>query len=294
MKKAYTARDGFADFHPFVNLLYFAGVLCFTVVLRHPASQLISLVCAVLYAAKAQGCGEVLKCLKISMPVIILTAIVNPLFNHRGETLLCYLPWGNPLTLESILYGLSAGVMLAASLLWFISINRVLTSDKVVCLFGRVVPSLSLLISMTLRFVPLFKRRLMLVSEAQKCAGRDISKGGLLARMKNAALVFSITVTWSLENSVETSESMKSRGYGLRGRSAYRAYRIEARDREALIYMGILGAFIVTGYISGGLGFRYYPSIGCAPPTPLAVCFQLAYLLLCIMPLYAPKVMSEK
>ena len=180
MRQVKTKRDEFSYFHPVVNLVYFTLVLGFTVVLRHPASQLISLVCAVMYTATAQGAGAAVNTLKISLPVIILTAAINPVFNHQGVTMLCYLPGGNPLTLESILYGVSAGAVLAASLLWFVNINRVLTSDKLLYLFGRIIPSLSLLLSMTLRFVPLFRKRLILVSESRKCIGRDISKGGIV------------------------------------------------------------------------------------------------------------------
>ncbi len=116
MRQVKTKRDEFSYFHPVVNLVYFTLVLGFTVVLRHPASQLISLVCAVMYTATAQGAGAAVNTLKISLPVIILTAAINPVFNHQGVTMLCYLPGGNPLTLESILYGVSAGAVLAASL----------------------------------------------------------------------------------------------------------------------------------------------------------------------------------
>jgi energy-coupling factor transport system permease protein len=49
-------------------------------------------------------------------------------------------PLRNPLTLESIFYGLAAAVMLAAVVLWFGCYNEVMTSDKFIYLFGRVIP----------------------------------------------------------------------------------------------------------------------------------------------------------
>ncbi len=66
----------------------------------------------------------------------------NPAFNHEGATILAYLPSGNPLTLEFIVYGLSAAVMMASVILWFSCYNAVMTSDKFVYLFGRVIPAL--------------------------------------------------------------------------------------------------------------------------------------------------------
>lgn len=103
----------------------------------------------------------------------VLAALVNPAFNHEGATILTYLPSGNPLTLESMLYGVAAAVMLASVVLWFSSYNEVMTSDKFVYLFGRVIPALSLVLSMALRFIPKFKAQMQTVSEAQACIGRD-------------------------------------------------------------------------------------------------------------------------
>ena len=105
------------------------------------------------------------------LPMALLAALVNPAFVHQGATILTYFPSGNPLTLESILYGCASGVLLAAVVLWFVCVTDVITSDKVVYLFGRIIPALSLLLSMTLRFVPQFTRRLRTVAQAQRRLG---------------------------------------------------------------------------------------------------------------------------
>ena len=42
----------------------------------------------------------------------------------------------------------------------------------------------------------------------------------------------SVTVTWALENAVVTADSMKSRGYGLPGRTAFARQRFDGRDRR--------------------------------------------------------------
>lgn len=44
-----------------------------------------------------------------------------------------------PLTLESIAYGCAAAVMLVAVLFWFSCYNEVMTSDKFMYLFGRII-----------------------------------------------------------------------------------------------------------------------------------------------------------
>lgn len=279
------SRDTFSSYHPIINFLYFALVLVFSMFFMHPLSLAISLACAVAYNIYLNGHRAVRFQLLYLLPMMLLAAIVNPAFNHEGATLLAYLPSGNPLTLESILYGLAAAAMLAAVILWFSCYTAVMTSDKFVYLFGRVIPALSLVLSMTLRFVPKFKAQLHTVSEAQRCVGRDVSNGSLIRRLRNAITILSIMLTWALENAIETADSMKSRGYGLPGRTAFSIYRFDTRDRAALGWIGFCGFYILCGWLAGGLSWRYYPTTKGAPMTPLTVSFQLVYLALCLTPL---------
>lgn len=177
--------------------------------LMHPVSLAISLASALVYAVYLNGRRAVRFSLLYMLPMMVVAALVNPAFNHEGATILTYLPSGNPLTLESILYGAAAAAMLAAVVTWFSCYTAVMTSDKFVYLFGRVIPALSLVLSMTLRFVPKFQAQLQVVSEAQRCIGRDVSNGGVLRRLRNAITILSIMVTWSLESAIETADSMK-------------------------------------------------------------------------------------
>lgn len=278
-------KDRFAQYHPLVNFLYFTLVLVFSMVLRHPLAQGVSLLCACIYAVQAEGQRAVLFCLKWCLPVFLLTALFNPAFSHEGVTILLYLPTGNPLTLESILYGVSAGVLLVTVMVWFMNSSRVITSDKFIYLFGRVIPALSLVLSMTLRFIPKFKSQLAAVVEAQRSIGRDISQGSLLRRMKLAVSVLSIMITWALENAMDTADSMKGRGYGLPGRTSFSIYRLDDRDKSALAFLLLCAFCLVMGTAASAFSFRYYPGIRAGARTPLALSFQLVYAALCAMPI---------
>ena len=278
-------KDRFAQYHPLVNFLYFTLVLVFSMVLRRPLAQGVSLLCACIYAVQAEGQRAVLFCLKWCLPVFLLTALFNPAFSHEGVTILLYLPTGNPLTLESILYGVSAGVLLVTVMVWFMNSSRVITSDKFIYLFGRVIPALSLVLSMTLRFIPKFKSQLAAVVEAQRSIGRDISQGSLLRRMKLAVSVLSIMITWALENAMDTADSMKGRGYGLPGRTAFSIYRLDDRDKSALAFLLLCAFCLVMGTAASAFSFRYYPGIRAGARTPLALSFQLVYAALCAMPI---------
>ena len=181
-----------------------------------------------------------------------------------------------------IAYGFAAAAMLAAVVLWFSCWNTVMTSDKLMHLFGRVVPALSLLLSMTLRFVPRFQAKLREVTAARRGMGLYAEKGRL-QKLKSAVTVFSVMVTWSLENAVETADSMKSRGYGLPGRTAFSLYRYSRRDRLLLLWLALCGAYVAAGWALGGVKWRYYPTAR-GVLTPYSASVLLAYFLLCLTP----------
>ena len=278
-------RDAFSDCHPAVNFLYFTLVLGFTMILDHPVAQAVSFVCAIWYAVQCEGKQAVRFTLKACVPMIFLTAFINPAFSHEGVTILLYFPTGNPLTLESLLYGISAGVLLGSVLMWFVNFNRVITSDKFIYLFGRIIPALSLILSMTLRFIPKFRQQMAVVTEAQAGIGNDVSSGSVFHRMKIALTIVSIMITWSLENAIDTADSMKSRGYGLKGRTAFSIYKMEERDRMLIGWFLFSGVYLITGTISFAFGFRYFPSIRYVGINWITGSFYVMYLMLCMSPM---------
>ena len=240
-------HHAFLACHPAVNLLYFVLVLTFSMFFLHPLCLAVSLCAALWCAAQLNGGTAVRRTARWLAPSALLAALVNLAFNHEGATILAYLPSGNPLTLESIAYGFAAAAMLAAVVLWFSCWNTVMTSDKLMHLFGRVVPALSLLLSMTLRFVPRFQAKLREVTAARRGMGLYAEKGRL-QKLRSAVTVFSVMVTWSLENAVETADSMKSRGYGLPGRTAFSLYRFSRRDRLLLLWLTPYSASVLLAY----------------------------------------------
>lgn len=278
-------RDAFSSLHPIVNFLYFGLVLTFSMCFMHPICLGVSFLSSLSYSLCLRGRKSERFSLLSMLPIMLLAALINFAFNHEGETILCYLASGNPLTLESIAYGCAAAVMLVAVLFWFSCYNEVMTSDKFMYLFGRIIPALSLVLSMTLRFVPKFAAQLRVVSDAQRCAGRGVPGKNMRRRIQRAVTILSIMLTWSLENAVETADSMKSRGYGLPGRTAFSVYRFDDRDKGILIWLLFCGVYILSGWIVGGVFFRYYPTLKGVALTAFPLSFMLAYLALCLTPI---------
>ena len=274
-------RSGFARLHPLVDLTFFVLVLAFAMFLSHPAVQLAGLVCAALFALRCTGRGFGRR-MAMLLPLMLLAAVVNPLVSHQGVTVLFRFPSGNACTLESVLYGISAAVRLGTAVLWFMGWNAVMTSDKFVYLFGRILPSLSLTLSMGLRFVPRLLRRTREVAQAQKLARP--AERGWLAGIRRAGRVVSIVVTWALENALDTADSMKSRGYGLPKRTAFSLFRFTLRDGICLGILAALGGAVLAGSLTGGLKWWYYPAPGGAAGAQAAV-WTAAFTLLAAFPL---------
>ena len=275
-------RDSFSDRHPLVNFLFFTAAVTFSMFVMQPVCLGLSLVCASAYAVYLNG-SAVRRTLRWLIPTSVLITLVNPLFNHRGETILTYFPWGNPLTLESMLYGFASALLICAVALWFSCVNRVMTSDKLVFLFGRVAPSLSLVLSMAMRFLPRFTARFKQVRQAQACL--SAGSQSLVGRFRAGVRVMGIMVSWSFENAIDTSDSMKSRGYGLKGRTAFAIYRFHRRD--AVVWSVMLSECVALAALlwSGQLRFRYFPSVRGNLTEVWQLAFYVIYAVLLLTPL---------
>lgn len=279
------AMHAFKTYHPIVNFIYFVFVIGSAMLFMHPICLCLSFLCAFVYSVMLKGRKAIKTNLIYMLPVLVVAALMNPLFNHEGATILTYFPSGNPLTLESVVYGLAAAVMLVSVIGWFSCYNELMTSDKHLYLFGRVWPVLSLLLSMTLRFVPLFVAQLKTVADAQKCMGQNAAEGNVFQRARRGLRILSAVVTWSFENAIDTADSMKARGYGLSGRTSFSVFTFDKRDAHALAWLAFLGLYVWVGGIRGSLYFRFFPTLGAKSVTPYTVSVLAAYLLLCSYPI---------
>lgn len=282
-------KDTFSTYHPFLNMFYFVGTIGITVFMTHPLFLGISLITGIAYSFLLKGVKHTLKYnLCFSIPTMVIVALMNPMFNHYGVTILGYLPTGNPFTLESCVYGLVMAMMLVCTLIWFSCYTEVMTSDKFIYLFGKIIPALSLVLSMCLRFVPRFTRQMKVISDGQKCIGRSTVNGSVVKRVKHGITIFSILVTWALENAVETADSMKCRGYGEKGRTAFSIYNFDKRDRYCLAFMLLSIGLTLFGTSKGYAAAQYNPRIIVKgfPLTPGSALVFGAYFMFCMMPVF--------
>ncbi len=245
--------DNFSKYHPLTNFIFFLTVTLITVFSMHPAVLCVSLAGAFIYGIVLDGVRKTMgRAVCFAFPVALLTAVINPMFNHYGVTVLFFLPGGNPVTLESTVYGLMSGLRMASVIMWFICISKIMTADKYICLIGGIAPHTALLISMIMRFVPLFDRRRKKIKSARQCIGcgrhEDIRS-------------FSCLMTWALENNKYVADSMVSRGYGSGRRTFFCRYIIRKKDVIAIIYMVATVTVFIGGLTQGVFASVYDPVI---------------------------------
>ena len=124
--------DTFSLYHPFVNFFYFCVVLLFSMFNQHPVFLGISYAGAFSYAVLLNGWKKTAKqSFLFTLPCLTIIALMNPLFNHYGVTMLYYVESsGNWITLESLVYGIVLGAVMFVVIQWFSCYNEIMTTDK--------------------------------------------------------------------------------------------------------------------------------------------------------------------
>ncbi len=274
----------FSAIHPIVSFTFFAVIIIFTLLFLHPVFVGVSLTAALFFSWFLSGSRGIKFSLIFCLPMFLLIALANPLFNHRGKSVLFYL-WGNPITLEAVFYGLCAAASLVAVVLWFSCYSKVITADKFLYLFAGFAPTVALLITMTLRMLPKLKVQLQTVLSIQQAIGMDVRTGNVIQRLQRSMRVISTLLSWSMEDGMETANSMKARGYGLKKRSTFSLFKFDRRDGLILLIELCLAGICLTGFFLGFGTMRFYPSLVPLKTSAAALCLYTVFWILAFLPM---------
>lgn len=253
-------QTAFDLYHPVVALLYFVAVLVFCMAAFQPVYLVLCAFASFVYGAYLRGWRTVVRSLTWQLPLLFIVTLANPLFSASGSTELFRIGV-RAIYLESLAFGFYMGVMLVSAMLWFSNASQVLTSDKVMSLFGNAAPTLALVLSMTTRLVPQYVRRgseIDAVQRATSAACPQNAKEKGLSRIRQV----SVLMGWSMEDSLETADAMKARGWGTHAkRTTYRRHRFRSRDAVAVAILGtliVINAFLAWTACSQ---FSFYPTM---------------------------------
>lgn len=274
----------FDSYHPMINFIYFTAAIACTVCFHHPVFLAISFACAFLYSVKLNGWKNLLLNLCLMVLAVAYAGWYSS-YNHFGVTSLISNYIGNQITLESVVYGAVQGVTVAAVVMWLCCIFKLITADKVVYLFGRISPKLSLFLSILLRTIPRIKVRAKRIELSRQGIGRGIRQGNVWKRFLHLLSLISILITWTLEDFVESSNSMKSRGYSLRGRTAFSIYRFDNRDRGLVIAFFWCLTVVLMAVLFNQTTIHFDPVIIMNKITALSYGFYTVYAVFLLLPM---------
>lgn len=250
----------FSAYHPLVNTLYFVLVVGITMFSMSPYFLAVTFLMSWAYSVLLKGADAVRNNGMMTFVMTAVMVVINLFFNNNGETVLFYINT-NRITAESIGYGIASAILLVAVIIWFSCFNVIITSDKLIYLFGKAAPVLGLTLSMIFRFIPLLKARFAEITLGQKCMKRSHSEGNVIRRSRQLLKEVSILIAWSLEASIESADSMEARGYGLRGRTSFHLFKFSRRDIIALALMVVLAAPVIWGVMTGLTDMYFYPRL---------------------------------
>lgn len=272
--------NNFSSLHPICIFVYFVTVILMVLLCTNPVMMFIACGGAMFFLFKAEG-TKAFGWLKMLLPMSLLICITNLLLSHKGVTRL-FLLFGQWVTLEAVCYGLTAGLFLAALILWFACYQKIMTSDKFLYLFGKVAPATSLLISMALNLVPKLQGQLRQIQECQEMLSPDTPTH--MSKIKKALRHVSTLLGWSLENTVEQADSMKARGYGIKRRTTFHLFRFESRDARFMAFFLLLAVICLAGRATGYGTMEFYPRMDQLVCDWIDLIFYLLFLILVMIP----------
>ena len=267
----------FKNSHPLVLFTYFMLVLFLAMVQRNYYIIFLIATGAVImdyyYNSKV-----FLKDMRYFIILIIIVTITNPLFVTEGFNIL-YQNNYITITSQALVYGFVFGILLGSMLLWFKVLKACLTDSHIVYLFGSILPTLGLVISMSLNIISKLKRQYQKIKEANV----NMPVTNKFSYYRNVVVIL---ITYAFESSLEMMSSMEARGYGQAKRTNFHLYSFRSDDVLKLFVVVILAGICFYGYFRMYRNFYYYPIIQKYSFHWLDGLYMLAYLALMLLPIY--------
>lgn len=219
--------------HPVIMLSYVVAIVI--VACAVPSVPLLS-VCLLggaillLQTARLSGLRTVAAALALGCAIMVLA----PLFDTAGtQVIFAYL--GRPYTFEALMRGVVTGMLVAAMIVWFACLFRIVSSDGILQVCGRIAPRIGMVTSLVMQLVPRLSRRAGRVRSARIGACLAPSGGDVGAKAHEAGAVFATVAFDSLERSVVCADAMESRGYGTGARTSATFAPFAVDERAFLI-----------------------------------------------------------
>ena len=208
-----------------------------------------------------------LKSIKVVIPIIIFTAVLN-MFYSSAEAAPLVSFWIFKIYSSGLI---RAGFMAVRVLLLILlssvltytttpndltdAIERVLSPLKFIGL-GRAIHTMSMMMTIALRFIPTLIDETNKIMNAQKARGAELDSGGIVKKVKALLPILIPLLISSVRRAYELAEAMECRCYnGGKGRVRMKQLHMKARDYASfLVISAFLGVIIISNiYVKIGV-----------------------------------------
>lgn len=207
-----------------------------------------------------------LKNIKVIIPIIIFTAILNIFYTKTGVVLLSV--WKIQVYSGGVLRALYMAVrvlllILTSSVLTYTTtpndltdaIERLLKPLKYIGL-GNAVHTMSMMMTIALRFIPTLIEETDKIMNAQRARGADMESGGLIQKVKALLPILIPLLLSAVRRAYELAEAMECRCYnGGVGRTRMKQLHLTAKDYLSFAMFTLFLAIIITSnyFVSFGV-----------------------------------------
>lgn len=250
--------------HPLSALSFIGVQLVLALVFSNPLFLLGMLLVSGLAIWAADGLAAWESYIKIALYMCLMVMIINPVLAQSGQTVL----WQGPplpllgrlaVTLEAVYFAAAMSVRLLVIMSIFCLYNLIVHPDKALNFFSRFAGQVALVIFLTIRMFPVLAREMENIRNAQQLRGVDFNKGSLKEKFVKHSRLIGILLAKSLEDSLETAESMEARAFGSGRRTCYNRNLWRPRDVIILSCSMCAATAGIWGRVHGFGSYSFYP-----------------------------------
>lgn len=274
----------FEKINPIVLMFFYASVTIISMFATNPFIILISFISSVCFYANIADTKQFLKDIRFYFILFLIITFTNPLICQKGSTVLFYI-FKIGITFESIVYGIYISGLIITVMTWFKTYNVIMTNDKSMYVFSKILPKTSMVLTVSLRFVPRVKEHIQTVKNAQMAVGMHDSGNSIKSKLKSSSNVLYSTIAWLFDNSLDTANSMDARGYRTSNRTSFSIFKFTTFDLFFLLTSVLLTIISVYSMALGNFKFSYYPKIEMPKFTSGLSVSYICFAFLCFLPL---------
>lgn len=267
----------FKESHPVVLFSYFLSIIILSIIQRNYYIIVLITVLAII-VDYFYNKNNFLKDIKYFLILVLLVTITNPLFVMEGKDII-YQNSFITITQQALIYGFIFGMLLGSMFLWFKVMKKCISDSHIVYMFGSILPTMGLVISMSFNIINKLKNQYQKIKEANY----HMPSKNKLVYYRNVVVIL---VTYAFESSLDMMNSMVSRGYGKAKRTNFHLYSFKKDDFFKLSIIVVLSLLCLWGYFGYYQSFYYYPIIQIYQFKLIDIIFFVSYLALAAFPLW--------